>query len=267
MNKIKIITHKLESSKLKRIITIDCYTPDIDKKSKNHILLLINDGQDLAKMKFEQILEDFSKEHEAVFLPVGIHASNDRIEEYGTAGIPDYRGRGQSAASYQHFLIDELIPFLENIFPQLNLNHRAIAGFSMGGLCAIDTLWNHPDHFNFCGVFSGSLWWRDKDHLDKDYRDDTNRIMHRKIKEGKMTPNKKFFFQAGCLDEKADRNNNGVIDSIDDTLDLMQELNQKGYSTTEDMFYLELEDGRHDVITWGKAMPHFLLWLHQFQHH
>jgi hypothetical protein len=26
------------------------------------------------------------------------------------------------------------------------------------------------------------------------------------------------------------------------------------------MVYLEFEDGRHDVPTWGRAMPEFLRW-------
>ena len=34
----------------------------------------------------------------------------------------------------------------------------------------------------------------------------------------------KFFFECGALDETKDRNNNGIIDSIDDTLDLIDEL-------------------------------------------
>jgi hypothetical protein len=60
------------------------------------------------------------------------------------------------------------------------------------------------------------------------------------------------------LDEKADRNNNGIIDSIDDTISLIDELTAKGYSREKDIVYLELADGRHDVPTWGRAFPAFL---------
>ena len=61
------------------------------------------------------------------------------------------------------------------------------------------------------------------------------------------------------LDETADRNNNGIIDSIDDTLALIEELKKKGYEE-KDIFYLELKDGKHDVTTWGRAFPEFLKW-------
>ena len=64
----------------------------------------------------------------------------------------------------------------------------------------------------------------------------------------------------GTHDETSDRNNNGIIDSIDDTLDLIRELEAKGYQRKTDIEYLELADGRHDVPTWGRAMPAFLQW-------
>ena len=61
------------------------------------------------------------------------------------------------------------------------------------------------------------------------------------------------------LDEKKDRNNNGIIDSIDDALDLIAELKNRGYDNHA-VKYLELEDGTHDVPTWAKAFPDFLKW-------
>ncbi|MEO8416960.1 MAG: esterase, partial [Ginsengibacter sp.] len=70
----------------------------------------------------------------------------------------------------------------------------------------------------------------------------------------------KFFFETGTLDETADRNNNGIIDSIDDTLSLIEELVTKGYNPSGDIRYLEIKDGRHDVATWGRAFPEFLKW-------
>jgi hypothetical protein len=84
--------------------------------------------------------------------------------------------------------------------------------------------------------------------------------MHSAIRQGKFIPGMKFWFQAGTLDEKADRNNNGIIDAIDDTLDIISELIKKGYKPYYDVVYHEVKNGHHDVPTWGKAMPHFLKW-------
>jgi hypothetical protein len=64
----------------------------------------------------------------------------------------------------------------------------------------------------------------------------------------------------GTLDETADRNNNGIIDAIDDTQSFIGELTKKGYQEQRDIRYLELKDGRHDVPTWARAFPAFLVW-------
>jgi enterochelin esterase-like enzyme len=126
-------------------------------------------------------------------------------------------------------------------------------------LSALDIAWNYADMFSRVGVFSGSLWWRKKD-MDEGYDEETDRIMHAQIKDGNYSPSLKFFFQTGTEDELEDRNNNGIIDSIDDTLSLVDDLKQKGYEINKDIVYLEMEGGKHDVETWGKAMPFFLRW-------
>ena len=140
-----------------------------------------------------------------------------------------------------------------------NFKEKSYAGFSLGGLTAIDVVWNHPDEFSKAGVFSGSLWWRLKD-LHHGYVEETDRIMHKQVREGNFHPGLKFFLATGSLDEKMDRNSNGIIDSIDDTQDLIKELEKKGYQVGRDISYLNFEDGKHDVKTWGRAMPAFLKW-------
>ena len=62
------------------------------------------------------------------------------------------------------------------------------------------------------------------------------------------------------MDETKDRNQNGIIDSIEDTLDLIKELVAKGYDPAKDIYYTEMKEGRHDIATWAKAMPEFLKW-------
>ena len=97
--------------------------------------------------------------------------------------------------------------------------------------------------------------WKTLDMLEH-----TEGIMHRQVREGHYANWLKFFFEVGTKDETADRNNNGIIDAIDDTVGLIDELLKKGYDKSEDIFYLELQDGRHDVPTWAAAFPYFLKW-------
>ncbi len=254
---VTYVTFDISSKWLRRDVTIDCYLPET--LDENVSLLLINDGQDLRKFNFENILSEFKSNVQ--LLCVGIHCAVDRKNEYGTAKILDYKGRGARAELYNKFVFRELIPFLRINFKISVFKDKSFAGFSLGGLCALDIVWNHPHEFLNVGVFSGSLWWRDKSADDPDFNEDSDRIMHRQIREGDFFPWLKFFFEVGTLDETADRNNNGIIDSIDDTLSLIEELKHKGYSS-DHIKYVELADGRHDVETWAKAFPDFLSWAY-----
>ena len=249
----------LNSTHLDRDVLIDIYFPQKNLGSEPTSLLIINDGQDLPKFHFDQMLAElYQKKEIEPLLCVGIHCSAERKMEYGTATILDYKGRGAKARSHQQFVLTELMPWIFQKWGN-NFKERAYAGFSLGGLSAIDTVWHYPEYFSKAAVFSGSLWWRSKD-LNGGYKESTDRIMHKLIREGDHKPGLKFYFTTGSLDEKMDRNNNGVIDSIDDTLGLIEELEKKKYKNEIDIRYINYEDGKHDVKTWGRAMPAFLKW-------
>ena len=151
------------------------------------------------------------------------------------------------------------MPYIRSTYNVPEFKEKSFAGFSLGGLSAMDIVWNHPNEFSKVGIFSGSFWWRDKSQTDPEFSEENDRIMHRQIKEGEYHPWLKFFFEVGTQDETADRNNNGIIDAIDDTINLIADLKEKGY-TDSDIKYLELQDGKHNVPTWARAFPDFLKW-------
>ncbi len=259
---ILVENHIISSLFLEREVKVDFYFPPQTTDPSNLSLLLINDGQDLVTMKFEDILDEL---YEAGSINnlfcVGIHCSKDRKNEYGTVKFLDYKGRGAKAGLYNRFVLEELIPFIRSALFIYSFKEKCFAGFSLGGLCALDIVWNHPLEFNRVGVFSGSLWWRDKDQDDEDFDEDINRIMHHQVREDpNFYPWLSFFFEVGTQDEVADRNSNGVIDSIDDTIAFIDILKEKGYNPETNIKYVELKDGRHDVPTWAKAFPDFLKW-------
>lgn len=259
--KALLLTEKIEieSEFLQRKVTLECFLPTSVRNPSSLNLLLINDGQDMEKLGLALILENLMAQKQIKpLLCVAIHAG-DRIMEYGTAGTLDAMGRGYKAQLYTRFIFDELIPFIQAEYLIPSFREKSFAGFSLGALSALDIVWNHPGEFTKAGVFSGSLWWRTK-NMDEGYNEDTDRIMHARIRNGAYSPGLKFFFEAGALDETMDRNHNGIIDSIDDTLGLIEELIKKGYDASKDIHYVELQDGRHDVATWAQAMPKFLTW-------
>ncbi|MFI5155539.1 MAG: alpha/beta hydrolase [Chitinophagales bacterium] len=246
---------------LERAVFIDAYLPQIITEPNGLSLLLINDGQDLERISFSDILEDlYDQDRIRPLLCLGIHAGSERKMEYGTAGVPDFRGRGAKAQQYTRFIFDELIPQIRKKYHVPEFREKSFAGFSLGALSALDIVWNHPQEFLKVGVFSGSLWWRCRDKHDPEYRDDQDRIMQQAVRHGSYFPWLKFFFECGAGDEGEDRNKNGVIDSIDDTLDLIEELKAKGWRDHEDICFMLIEDGKHDLPTWARAWPEFLQW-------
>ncbi|MBC7893631.1 MAG: esterase family protein [Sphingobacteriaceae bacterium] len=224
-------------------------------------VLYLNDGQDMDRLGMTALLDSlYEKKSLPPLVVVGIHANQDRLNEYGTADQADYKGRGAKAGRYTQFVLSELMPFIEkSVRVDTGPAATVIAGFSLGGLSALDLAWSHPERFGKVGVFSGSLWWRKKAY-EFGYDDHTDRIMHTLIRATAHQPALKFWFEAGTEDETSDRNKNGVIDAIDDTLDLMKELRVKGYRDEVDFEYVEVSGGKHNQETWAGVMPDFLHW-------
>jgi enterochelin esterase family protein len=247
----------INSTHLNREVTCILLLPDEFAGTEPLNLLLVNDGQEIENLQLTDTLQDlFNTNRIKPTAIVAINCGDERIQEYGIAGFPDFKKRGSKADLYTQFIVEELIPEIKSRLGMEVFGTVAIAGFSLGGLTALDIAWNHPEVFNMAGVFSGSLWWRTKD-LGKGYTED-DRIMHRVVRESKNKPELKFWLQTGTKDETADRNRNGIIDAIDDTIDLIKELQAKGY-TRQDIAYLEMVGGEHNVATWAKAMPKFLV--------
>ncbi|MGN6249300.1 MAG: alpha/beta hydrolase [Ginsengibacter sp.] len=256
---IQIERQIINSAFLKRNVTVDLYWRPVE--NRKYEVLLINDGQDLVTMNFKSILQSLYEKNEIKsLLCVGIHCGPDRRNEYGTSGHLNDKGLGTKTKSYTSFILEEMLTFISKKFSAFSFTSNSFCGFSLGGLSALDIVWNHPNLFSNIGVFSGSFWWRSVSEDDADFDENKHRIMQNEIRNGNYYPGLKFFFETGTMDETADRNNNGIIDSIDDTLALIDELVKKGYDREKDIFYLELKDGKHDVATWERALPEFLKW-------
>ncbi len=258
-SQVMVDENTVHSTFLDRDVLVDAYLPKEVDNPGALSLLLINDGQDLRRMPFRTILDElYAADEISQLVCIGIHCGPERKMEYGVAATPDYLGRGARAGEYTDFIFKELLPYLRTRYFLPNFKEKSFAGFSLGGLSAMDIVWNHPNEFTKCGVFSGSLWWRSTAYKDG-YHDDQHRIMHEQVKTGNYYPWLHFFFECGAGDESADRNKNGIIDVIDDTRDIIKELRKLGYPKSS-IKYLELPNGKHDVPTWASAFPAFLKW-------
>ena len=229
-----------------------------DKSEMN--LLLMNDGQDMEKMRAKTILDSlYSKKLIQPLLIVGIQAG-DRLQEYGVADIPDYQGNGSKAAKYAEFIDNELYPFVKKKAALRKFNSVVMAGCSLGGLSAFDIAWDHADKIDKVGVFSGSFWWRDKDAAAPDYSDDLNRIMLNKIRSSRKRPKLAYWFYAGGNEEKGDRDKDGITDVVDDNKDLVNLLKSKNVAGADNIVFKEDPTGVHDYSSWSHQFAAFLLW-------
>lgn len=255
---MKVINQKftITSISLEREVVSDLYYPENFNPNLPYPLLILNDGQDTEALDLKIILSDLWKMKLCCpFIVVAPHTTN-RMHEYGVAGIPDFKGRGSKAIEYSKFVVEELIVQTKHHLKTTNIQEFSIAGFSLGALSAFDIAWNHSHIFSNVGACSGSFWWRKKDLADN--YTDADRIMHSVVKATLVKPKLCIMLQCGSLDEKADRNNNGVIDSIDDTLDLITELENHGFVKDEDLHFELIIGGRHTQETYTIMLANFM---------
>jgi iron(III)-enterobactin esterase len=269
-NEVVVKNLNIPSKYLERGVKVDVFLPPQygNDKKQRYPVVYFNDGQDMLALRMFETLsrlytDGTSRDNrEGVLgytIVVAMYCNENRINEYGTARQSDYKNRGNKARSYNNFVVHELIPYIQGEFQcTTQAENTTIAGFSLGALSALDIGWANPLLFGKIGVFSGSLWWRAKEWTAQD--PDGGRIMHDIIAKSTHQEGMKFWFQVGTKDEDCDRNNNGIIDAIDDTRDLMDELFKIGYKPHEDVKYLEVEGGEHNPQTWGAVMPQFLMW-------
>ena len=258
--KIKIQEDELYSRHLQQHVKLTIISTELPDDKHLVNLLLLNDGQDVNKLRVKETLDSlYKKKLIGPLIIVAIHAGK-RQQWYGVAGQPDYEKRGDKADNYMAFIDNELYPFIKKNTGVKKFNCVAIAGVSLGGLSAMDIAWNNADKIDKVGVFSGSFWWRDKDVKSADYSDAVNRILLKTIQSSRKKPKQQYWLYAGLQEEIGDRDKDGVIDVADDTKDLVQIITNKKVCPPGDIIYTEAANGKHDYESWSKVLPLFLIW-------
>lgn len=259
-SKIKERKDEVYSRHLQKHINITVISTPVPGNKSDFNLLLLNDGQDIEKLRVREIVDSlYKKKMIRSMIVVGIDAF-DRNQEYGVAGKPDYQGNGASAEKYAGFITGELLPFVKKKAGVRKFNSIIFAGCSLGGLSAFDIAWDHADKIDKVGVFSGSFWLRDKDSKDSSYADDKDRIIINKIRSSRKRPHLQYWFYVGDNEEKADRDNDGIIDAVDDTRDLIDLIKKKNVAGADDIVFIEEKNGNHDYDSWSHVFPQFLIW-------
>ena len=251
-----IILPDVTASRLGNKRDIRVYLPPRYRKheSEQFEVLYINDGQEHEAIGLhESLARLIDAGRIRPIIVVAVPTNDNRLHEYGTAVALNTLGLGLLAPAYTHFLMEELIPLIDRTFR--TKGRPSLLGVSLGGLSAFDIAWNYPERFAVVGILSGSFWWR---AADKEERIDAGRrIAHSLARNAAKPPPFRLFFQAGTRDEVSDRDGDGVIDAIQDTLDLIAELSSIGCEPDQ-ITYVEVPGGRHDFETWARVLPVFL---------
>lgn len=223
-------------------------------------LLLVNDGQDHEGLLIRETLANMSSRGDLTALVVvAVPTGEGRLQEYGTAVAPNAQGLGREADAYSQFITTELIPMLQTrLGVGFAAAKTAVCGASLGGLSAFDLAWNFPQLFGAVGVFSGAFWWRAAP--EETAIAPGRRIAHEMVRETAVRHRFRGWFQAATLDETSDRDGNGVIDAVQDTLELIAEIESRSVSA-KDIIYHEVAGGRHNYDTWSQIFPIFLKWV------
>ncbi len=259
-HKIKETKDSVYSRHRQKHIELTIISTPVPKEKNSFNLLLLNDGQDVEKLRVKEIVDSLYKKKLIQPLVVVAISAFDRMQEYGVSGYPDYQNNGASAEKYSAFIYDELYPFIKKMTGIRKFNSITLAGCSLGGISAFDVAWDHADKIDKIGAFSGSFWLRVKDASDASYSDDKDRIIINKIRSSRKRPHLKYWFYAGGDEETADRDKDGIIDVIDDTKDLIELIKTKNVCPPEDINYTEVKEGKHDYESWSNVFPQFLIW-------
>lgn len=86
----------------------------------------------------------------------------------GTMNEPGFKPSDfGGAALFHRFMIEELRPVIAAMAP-VDSNNQSLIGYSLGGLFALDVLFDHPQAYRTIVAGSPSIWWNMRELLRKE---------------------------------------------------------------------------------------------------
>lgn len=220
-------------------------------------VVILFDGQNHERLGLADLLRRLWYEEDfPPFALVALWAGPYRLDNYGVPGRPDYQGRGGRGTELGKFLETELLPWVENqVHTSQKASRRFLVGFSFTGLGAVAQALSRPAVWGGAAAFSGSFWWRRGEDAQN------TRIILELVRDLRTFPTaSRFWFLAGDAEETADRDGDGVIDVVDDTLDLIAALQARGVPE-RNLSWTLVPGGRHHESTWMRYLEPALRWL------
>jgi len=218
--------------------------PDYEKhKRRRYPVLYMHDGQNLFDSRtatfgnewcIDEISDSLIRANRIEpLIIVGIDNTNKRTEEYSLT---------ETGEHYQHFIVDELKPFIDKQYRTIpNRKHTFVGGSSLGGLITFILVWNY-DH-----IFSKAICMSPAFKIDE--FDMVTPI------QNYTGPRKKIqiYFDNGGVDLEQQ-----LQPGIDEMLEI---LNKIGYQPSLDYLWVKDISAEHSEKAWSKRLPSALLFL------
>ena len=147
----EVVDHMLRSEAFGEARSFKVYLPARFRKTRRYPLLVVHDGEDFLRFAgLKTVLDNLIHRLEIPAMVVALTQSPDRLREYAD----DER--------HARFLVDELIPGLEDKYPLVGTSSaRALMGASFGAIAALATARRHPGFFHSLLLQSGSFAFTD----------------------------------------------------------------------------------------------------------
>ncbi|RIV24275.1 esterase family protein [Alicyclobacillaceae bacterium I2511] len=159
-------SHELYSAHLRETRTLKVYLPNGVRRKPGQPVLYCHDGLEFFTHGRIATLNNqlMAEEGTAALVIVGIAVNKaHRTDDYAPDGIRH--------ESYNRFVTEECIPFIENRYGfHTSLDSRFMAGISLGGAASLDLYLQYPQWFHklllFSGAFNGSALETAQNKLD-----------------------------------------------------------------------------------------------------
>lgn len=177
---------------------------------------------------------------------VGVAASEARMDEY--TWVRDEDGDGGAGRHYARFLVEELKPFIDQVYhTHPEPRFTGVMGASLGGLISLYLGRYRHRVFGRIGAMSPSIWWADRQAL---------------ADLAQMPAGLRIWLDMGSEEGEDDEESE---DLLEDARDLVKLLAARGYEDGRDLCYVEGLGQGHNEAAWGERVVMALQYLYSWE--
>lgn len=231
----QISRHAIDSRFLRETRKFWLYIPEDFDLDQPYPVLYAHDGEDYLTMGRIRTIAN-ERYRDGTLKPIVI------------VGIPvdkklrnaEYHPEGHRHRAYLSFVVEELIPYVENSVLQLRTKERATIGSSLGGVVGCQLAWNYPEKFQIVISQSGAF-----------YSPSTTAALH----NARHLDKTRYYFMVGT-NERHVSTSMGTMDFLQANRKLRNLLEEKGTP-----FHYEEQEGEHTWGLWQKNLPDALAYF------